>query len=176
MCQLVFFPFLFCKSFQSRLQFYHACIVLDCSASANPVLAMGYGRLVSTLDTAAGRAYVSLIFRGPRFATCLRPMKQVAHIWYLPCYQCMFSCLLHTKQYLHASARCKQPSGELCRPDQRIVVCSVLGCSSGANPFWQIGHGWVVSMLDTAMGGEQVSEIQVSWVHYWSQTHEARRS
>ena len=40
----------------------------------------------------SGRRWLSLRFWGPRFATCIHLMKQLAHNWYLPFCQCTETC------------------------------------------------------------------------------------
>ena len=47
-------------------------------------------------------------------------------------------------------------SGEFSCPDCLLVVWSVLDSSAGTNPFWQMGYGWMASILDTVVGGEYV--------------------
>ena len=57
---------------------------------------------------------------------------------------------------MYASAMCKQHSSVPSRSDQLTAVTNVWYLPAGANPFfWWIGHGGMVSMLATAMGGER---------------------
>ena len=114
----------------------------------------------------------------PGWRRCLRlwgikHMKQLVFTL-LPVHADRFSSFFRANQYPCASARCKPPCSEapfplrisslLCRVCDTIHLVPIR--------FWRMGHGRMVSMLDTAVAGG-VTRDSGARVWSWHPAHEA---